>query len=114
MGRSMRARRSILLAVALAGLLLVIGLSALAVRWNAKNSQQHVAALQQAHMRVGVALAGIRENVYLNAVLKRDYLLDSDPENIQQYVDQFAAIRARTEEAFRVLEAAGQDHEQKA
>ena len=110
---SMRARRSILLAGAVAGLLLVIGLSALAVWWNARNSQKHVAALQKAHMGIGQALTGIRENVYLNAILKRDCLLDSDPENLAEYVKQFAAIRTRTEEGFRILEAAGQDEEQK-
>jgi signal transduction histidine kinase len=108
----MRARRSILLAVGLAALLLVIGTSAFAVWWSAKNSQERVAALQNAHMQAGVALASIRANVYLNAILTRDYLLDQDTTHAQQYFDQFRTIQANTEESFRTLEASGLDDEQ--
>ncbi len=110
----MLARRSILLAVALAALLLVIGTSAFAVWWNARSSQERVAALQRAHMQAGVALAAIRANVYLNAILTRDYLLDSDSSHAKQYIDQFDSIQANTEESFRTLEALGLDDEQKA
>ena len=110
----MPARRSILLAVALAALLLVIGASAFAVWWNARSSQERVAALQRAHMQAGVALAAIRANVYLNAILTRDYLLDSDASHAKQYIDQFDSIQANTEESFRTLEALGLDDEQKA
>jgi signal transduction histidine kinase len=113
MGEPMRARRSILLAGALAGLLLVIGVSAFAVWWNARNSQQRVAALQSAHMQAGVALSAIRANVYLNAILTRDYLLDRDPSHAQQYIDQFTAIQADTEQSFRALEASGLDDAQR-
>ena len=105
MGEPMRARRSILLAAALAALLLVIGISASAVWWNARNSQERVAALQAAHMKAGVALAAIRANVYLAAILTRDYLLDPDPSHARQYIDQFSAIQANTEKSFQVLEA---------
>ncbi|HXE63031.1 MAG TPA: ATP-binding protein [Bryobacteraceae bacterium] len=110
----MRARRSILLAGALAGLLLVLGISAYAVWWNATNSQKRVAELQNAHGKTGEALAAIRANVYLNAILTRDYLLDSDPSHAQQYNDQFAAIRTDTQQSFRALEASGLDQTQKA
>ena len=113
MGQSMRARRSILLAAALAALLLVIGVSASAVWWSARNSQERVAALQAAHMRAGVALAAIRANVYLNAILTRDYLLDPDSSHAVQYIDQFKSIQANTEESFRTLETLGLDNEQK-
>lgn len=114
MGEPMRARRSILLAAALAALLLVIGISAYAVWWNAKNSQERVAALQAAHMRAGVALAAIRANVYLAAILTRDYLLDPDPSHAQEYIDQFSAIQANTEKSFQDLGASGLDEPQKA
>jgi signal transduction histidine kinase len=114
MGQSMPARRSILLAAALAALLVVIGVSAFAVWRNARNSQEHVAALQNAHMEAGVALASIRANVYLNAILTRDYLLDQDPSHATQYFEQFAAIQAKTEESFRALRASGLDAEQEA
>ena len=109
----MQARRSILLAVALAALLLVIGASAFAVWWKTKISQERVEALHNAHMQEGVALASIRANVYLNAVLTRDYLLDSDLSHTQQYIDQFNSIRANTEESFQTLEALAVDKEQK-
>ena len=114
MGRSMHVRRSIFLAAALAALLLVIGVSAFAVWSNARNSQERVAALQKAQIEAGVALAAIRANVYLNAILTRDYLLDLDASHVQQYVDQFNSIRAKTDESFRTLEASGQDDQQKA
>jgi signal transduction histidine kinase len=109
-----RARRSILLAGALAGLLLVIGISAYAVWRNARNSQERVAALQSAHMKAGVALAAIRANVYLAAILTRDYLLDPDPTHAQEYIDQFGVIQANTEKSFQVLEASGLDEPQRA
>ncbi|HVV45250.1 MAG TPA: ATP-binding protein [Bryobacteraceae bacterium] len=114
MGEPVRARRSILLAASLAALLLVIGISAYAVWWNARNSQERVAALQAAHGKTGVALAAIRANVYLNAILTRDYLLDSDPSHARQYNDQFTAIQADTEQSFRALEASGLDEGQQA
>ena len=110
----MRPRRSILLAAALAALLLVLGVSAFAVWWSARNSQDRVAALQSAHMQAGVALAAIRANVYLNAILTRDYLLDPDVSHAQQYIDQFNTIQTKTEESFRTLEASGLDEEQSA
>ncbi len=109
----MQARRSIVLAVALAGLLLVIAASAFAVWWNAKNSQDRVASLQSAHIDVAVALATIRANVYLNAILTRDYLLDSDPTHAQVYFDQFERIQAKTEDSFRTLDTLGLDSQQK-
>ena len=110
----MRARRSIWLAAALAALLLVISVSAFAVWWSARSSQERVAALQNAHMQAGVKLAAIRANVYLNAILTRDYLLDPDASHAQQYIDQFNTIQTNTEESFRSLEASGLDEKQKA
>lgn len=110
----MRTRRSILLAVGLAALLLVIGVSAFAVWWSARYSQERVAALQNAHGQAGAALAAIRANVYLSAILTRDYLLDQDPSHAQEYFHQFSAIRSNTEESFRTLESSGLDDEQKA
>ena len=92
----MQARRSIFLAVALAGLLLVIGASAFAVWWSARSSQERVASLQNAYTEAGEGLASIRANVYLNAILTRDYLLDSDSSHNQQYIDQFNRIQANT------------------
>jgi signal transduction histidine kinase len=106
-------RRSIVLAAAFAGLLLLIGASAFAIWMNAKNAQERVAALHELHMQQGTALNAIRANVYLNGVLTRDYLLDSDPTHAQQYVDQFNAMRDNTERSFKILEASSQDDAQR-
>lgn len=106
-------RRSILLAASLAALLLVIGVSTSAIWWDAKTSQERVGALQQSHMQAGVALAAIRADVYLNAILTRDYLLDPDASRAEQYVDQFRRIQGDTEQRFEALRDSGLDNEQK-
>ncbi len=110
----MRVRGSIFLAAAFAALLLVIGGSALAVWRNATISQRNVGELHNNHVQAGAALAAIRANVYLTGILTRDYLLDPDPANVQQYIDQFAAIRKNTEQSFGVLKFSGQDPQQRA
>jgi signal transduction histidine kinase len=102
-------RRSILLAAAFGSLLLIIGASSFAVWLNAKQAQGRVASLHNTHIEAGAALAAVRANVYLAAILTRDYLLDSDQSHAQEYVDQFARIRESTEQSFRVLEASAQD-----
>ena len=111
----MGARRSILLAGAFAALLLVIGVSATAVWWNARTVQQDLAGLHDVHMRANAALAAIRADVYLTGILTRDYLLDS-PDTVAdpQYIDQFNDIRQDTERNFEILEQARQDEEQRA
>src|SRR5581483_5337505 len=113
-GRSILVRRSFLLTAAFAALLMILAASGYAVWRNAKNAQDQVASLHNAHMLAGSALASIRANVYLIATLTRDYLLDSDPTHSQQYLDQFARVRGETEENFRVLESPGQDQEERA
>ena len=111
----MGARRSFLLGGAFAALLLVIGVSAAAVWWNARAVQQDLTNLHDVHMRANAALAAIRSDVYLTGILTRDYLLDSsevtgDP----QYINQFNSIREDTERNFATLEQARQDEEQRA
>ena len=49
------------------------------------------------------ALDTIRTNVYLLGILTRDYLLDTDPAGVHQYVTQFNAIRSETEKSFQAL-----------
>ena len=110
----MQVRRSFLLAAAFAALLVVIGMSAFAVWRNATTAQTRVAALQNAHMQAGAALATIRTNVYLTGILTRDYLLDPDLTHAPQYIDQFKQIQAATDRAFKVLESTGQDSQQRA
>ena len=109
----MRLRRSILLTVAFAGLLLIIGASAFAIWRNATAAQLRVAALHNAHFEAGNALAALRANVYLTGILTRDYLLDADPNHAQQYADQFLKIRISTNDSFRILTASSQSELEK-
>ncbi|MGD1091931.1 MAG: sensor histidine kinase [Bryobacteraceae bacterium] len=102
-------RRSILLAAAFAGLLLVIGASSFAIWLNTRQAQDRVANLHNTHMEAGAALATVRANVYLAAILTRDFLLDSEPSGSESYTSQFAHIRESTEDNFRVLLASAQD-----
>ena len=114
MKSSMRVRGSVLLTVAFAALLFIIGGSALAIWRNSTTAQARVAALHNAHLEAGSALASIRANVYLTGILTRDYLLDPDPSHARQYADQFLNIRSSTEDNFRILEASAQNLEEKA
>ena len=110
----MGTHRSILLAGAFASLLLIVGSSAFAIWRNAITAQARVAALHNAHVDAGRALAMVRANVYLAGILTRDYLLDSNPEHARQYADQFAAIRNDTDRCFSTLKAFFQDDAERA
>ena len=101
----MESRRSTFLAVAFVALLLVIGVSAFAVGRSARTAQDRVTALNKSRMESDDALDTLRVNVYLIGIITRDYLLDNDPANAQQYVTQFNAIRSDTERDFQALAA---------
>ncbi len=107
-------RRSILLAFAFASLLLIIGGAAFAIWRGAENAQREVAALHNAHLDAGNALASIRANVYLAGILTRDYLLDSDSSHATRYADQFNTIKTSTERNFQTLGASSLSPEEKA
>jgi len=99
----MKSRRPTFLAAAFMGLLLVIGVSTFAVARSARIAQDHVTELNKARMQSDDALDTIRANVYLLGIVTRDYLLDTDPSGISQYVTQFNAIRSETEKSFQAL-----------
>jgi signal transduction histidine kinase len=106
-------RRPVLLAASFTALLLVIGISAVAVWRSAAVAQNRAASLHESHTRAGAALSAIRANVYLTGILTRDYLLDPDPANSQEYIRQFGEIRKATSQSFRVLDAFGHDEQQR-
>jgi len=108
-----RLRRSILLTAAFAGLLLIIGASAFLDWRDSATAQLRAAALHNAHLEAGNALAAIRANVYLTGILTRDYLLDADPSHARQYADQFLKIRLGTDDSFRVLMQSAQSTQEK-
>ncbi len=99
----MESRRSIVLAAAFVALLLVIGVSTFAVGRSARTAQDRVTALNKSRMESDDALDTLRANVYLIGIITRDYLLDNDPADAQQYVTQFNAIRSDTERSFQSL-----------
>ncbi len=105
-------RKSVLLGVAFAALLLIIGVSAGAVWWKATKTQERIIDLQASHAEAAAALFAIRSNVYLNGILVRDFLLDPDSRHVQSYIDQFSEIRAKTDDSFRVLQSLGSDSQQ--
>ena len=107
--RSMRSRKSFILAGAFGTLVLVIAVSG-ALAWrNGTQLLHQVASVHATHKKAGDALQTIRENVYLVSILTRDYLMDPEPANIPSYVDQFEAIRVQTEGSFSDLRATGLD-----
>jgi signal transduction histidine kinase len=110
---SMPVRKSVVLTVAFAALLLIIGASSLAIWRNAITAQARVASLHSAHLEAGSALASLRANVYLTGILTRDYLLDPDSSHANQYADQFLKIRHNTEDNFRILEKTAQSAEER-
>jgi signal transduction histidine kinase len=91
------------LAVALAALLVVIGISAFAEWRSARNTQDRVLSLHDAHMQADDALDAVRSNVYLIGILTRDYLLDEASDSSGQYLRQFDMIRSETEMIFEHL-----------
>src|SRR6185369_7593102 len=101
-------RRSILLAGAFSALLLVLAVSAFAVWRSARSTQDRVTTLHAAQMQADDVLDAIRDNVYLQGLLTRDYLLDSDPAQAPKYQAKFDELRARMEQNFQRLEAAGE------
>ena len=109
----MKLPKSVLLTAALAALLLLLSASALISWRTARYAQDNVTALHAAHLKMGAALSAIRANVYLNAILTRDYLLDTDPSHIEQYVSQFEQIREKTQTSLRALETSGPDEQRR-
>ena len=87
-------RRSILLALAFASLLLITGGAAFEVWRGAGNAQSEVAALHRSHLEAGDALASISANVLLSGILTLDYLLDPDSSHDARYARQFDENRS--------------------
>jgi signal transduction histidine kinase len=112
LGKRLR-QRSVFLVAALASLLLVIAGTAFVLWSNATRSQERVATLQTTYSETAAALADIRANVYLAAILTRDYLLDPDPSHARPYIDQFDAIRSGTERDLATIEKSGLDESQR-
>jgi signal transduction histidine kinase len=109
----MRVPKSLLLGVAFGALLVVLALSAIAVWRSATIAQNHVAELHAASTKATTALSAIRSDIYLTAILTRDYLLDPDRSGVPQYMRQFEEIQSDIQKGFSVLESTIQDEQQR-
>jgi len=105
----MPVRRSTFLIAAFGALLLLSALAAWAVWRNTSEAQVQAAAWRERDLRIHQALDTIRNGVYLNAILTRDYLLDSEVAHVRTYVDQFDSIRENTKSSVNALESVAHD-----
>jgi signal transduction histidine kinase len=99
---SMPARRSIFLVAAFAALLAICGGAAWAVWSDTRVAQANAARLHERDLAIHDALAQIRANVYLNAILARDALLEAFAAP-NDYQKQFAEIQASIAAALQTL-----------
>ncbi|HWB86523.1 MAG TPA: sensor histidine kinase [Bryobacteraceae bacterium] len=74
-----------------------------ALRETFRNRQQLSDAYLR-HDRIAEALMRIRSDLYLAGILKRDFLLDPAPSHAPEYGDQFAKIKASTDQYLHTLE----------
>jgi signal transduction histidine kinase len=109
MSTSVGTRKSAVLAVAFAALLLVIGVSSVVSWQTSGRTRAKINALHEAHLKCGAALASIQADVYRSGVLIRDYLLDADLSSGGSYASQFDEIQENTRRNFEILKSFVQD-----
>jgi signal transduction histidine kinase len=63
-----------------------------------------VAQTHDAHSEVADALQHLRSDLYLAGILKRDFLLDRNPEEAPSYGEQFAAIQTSADQNLAIIE----------
>ena len=80
-------------AVALGGLLLLIGVSVLAASWRAQEIYTQVDQLNSHYHDVETHLRRIRSDVHLSGIFVRDYLLDNARERAPEYRQTLADYR---------------------
>jgi signal transduction histidine kinase len=106
-------RKQAFLGAAFSALLVTIVLLATGVWRTATSAQKRVAELHDASTTAATALSAIRADVYLTAILTRDYLLDYSWANVRLYVQQFEEIRTDLDKNFGILSKLTQDSGQK-
>lgn len=67
-------------------------------------SREQLSSAYERHYRIADALMRIRSDLYLAGILKRDFLLDPAPSHGPEYGEQFAAIKASTDQHLHTLE----------
>ncbi|MBI3210242.1 MAG: MCP four helix bundle domain-containing protein [Candidatus Solibacter usitatus] len=109
----MPARRSIFLIASFAAILAVGGLSEFEVYRNARDAQVRTIALHNKDMETQDALDSIRTSVYLTAILTRDFRLELDTPNKQEFQMRFQTLRAGTKKPFEILQGRVVDESQR-
>ncbi len=66
-------------------------------------NRQQLSDAYERHYRTADALTRIRSDLYLAGILKRDFLLDPSPFHGPQYGEQFAGLKAATDEHLNTL-----------
>lgn len=94
--------RSISLIAAFGALLVISCGAAWAIWSNTQSAQDSAARLHRRDLTIQAALDEVRSNVFLSAILARDFLLEDAPSNVD-YAQQFTALHARTEASLRTL-----------
>ena len=99
----MKSKTSSLLTLSFIALLALIGVTTFAAGYSARQAQVRVNALNEARMQSDDDLDTLRANVYLLGILTRDYLLEPDTRNAQQYLARYEEIRSSTDKSFDAL-----------
>ena len=86
-------------------LLLLIGLSLLALHSRIEQVRVDVASLQQADQESGHVLAELRSEIYLFAILFRDYLLERSPKAAAEQREALEQLRISTQSHVQALRA---------
>lgn len=68
-------------------------------------SRKQLSDAYERHSKIADALMGIRSDLYLAGILKRDFLLDPAQSHAPQYGEQFTQIKNSTSEHLKTLEA---------
>lgn len=85
-------------------LLVLIGLSSAALHHRMEQVRAEVQALQQANEETSRVLNDLRSEIYLFAVLLRDYLLERSPEAAAQQRQALGELRNSTQDHLRALQ----------
>lgn len=102
-------RVSVFLGFAFGALLLVLALSAYAIRRSSQEAQRHITGLHVANLQAADAFGRVRANIFMNGILVRDFMLDSEGSAERDYEEQSRALRERVYHDFDILEAAARD-----
>jgi len=102
----MRVRTWPLLSLGFGALLLLIGVSAVALHDRMTEVFAGVEAIQKAERASRQPLEGLRSEIYLTSILVRDYLLDPSPEAAAEERQRLQALRAEMEKDLAALEQA--------